>query len=74
MKKIALTSILILASISMASAASLNGVEWTDVAPDGIKHFTTVPTDNRPVLYRQAPAKGSAEQRAFDRATDIGGL
>jgi hypothetical protein len=74
MKKLALVFALILGSISVASAASLNGVEWTDVAPDGIKHFTTVPTDNSPVLHRQAPAKDGAEQRAFDRATDIGGL
>jgi hypothetical protein len=74
MKKFALISALILGSISVASAASINGVEWTDVAPDGIKHYTTVPADNSPVLYRQAPAKNSAEQRSFDRATDIGGL
>lgn len=74
MKKLALVSALILGSISVASAGSLNGVEWTDVAPDGIKHYTTVPTDNSTVLYRQAPAKNSAEQRAFDRATNIGGL
>ena len=74
MKKLALVSALILGSISVASAASLNGVEWTDVAPDGIKYFTTVPTDNSPVLYRQAPAKNSAEQRALDRAINIGGF
>jgi len=73
MTKLALVTAIVLGSISAASAASINGVDFADVAPDGIKRFTTIPVEqNLRPLYRQAPAKWSAEQRSFDRATDVG--
>jgi hypothetical protein len=72
MTKLALVTAIVLSSISMVSAASITGVDFTDVAPDGIQRFTTTFEQKARPLHRSAPLRWSAEQNAFDRATDVG--